>query len=243
MGRQLKETLVGVFIVAGVIVFVLLYTWLSGRLGFRNTYEVAVYFDDVSGLRVGDPVTVFGIEKGKIKSLQIDGDSVRAVIALDRDIILPDDSKIAIRSVNYLGTDRYVKINPGKDKEVSSIFHGVNETLDLESMATQFDSLIIAFKNLKLPDFDKALTQLSSSINKNIQGLSEMVKGPTDKIEGLIIRLDSLSMLLEGNGTIGKLLKSDDLYEEIRGTNRSLKDLIEDIKENPQKYIPPVKIF
>ncbi len=242
MVRQLRESIVGIFLVLGVIIFIVLYTWLSGRIGFRNTYEVIAYFDDVSGLKVGDPVMVFGLEKGKIKSLEIDDDSVRAVIALDRDIVLPKDSKIAIRSTNYLGADRYIKIALGKDEEVSSYFHGFNETLDLESLATQFDSLITTFENFKLPDIDKAMAQLSRSMNQNIQGLSDLVKGPTEKIERLVVRLDSLSMLLEGEGTVGKLLRKDDLYEEVRETNQALRDLIVDIKENPKKYIT-IKVF
>lgn len=242
MVRQLRESIVGIFLVLGVIIFIVLYTWLSGRIGFRNTYEVIAYFDDVSGLKVGDPVMVFGLEKGKIKSLEIDDDSVRAVIALDRDIVLPKDSKIAIRSTNYLGADRYIKIVLGKDEEVSSYFHGFNETLDLESLATQFDSLITTFENFKLPDIDKAMAQLSRSMNQNIQGLSDLVKGPTEKIERLVVRLDSLSMLLEGEGTVGKLLRKDDLYEEVRETNQALRDLIVDIKENPKKYIT-IKVF
>lgn len=242
MVRQLRESIVGIFLVLGVIIFIVLYTWLSGRIGFRNTYEVIAYFDDVSGLKVGDPVMVFGLEKGKIKSLEIDDDSVRAVIALDRDIVLPKDSKIAIRSTNYLGADRYIKIVLGKDEEVSSYFHGFNETLDLESLATQFDSLITTFENFKLPDIDKAMAQLSRSMNQNIQGLSDLVKGPTEKIERLVVRLDSLSMLLEGEGSVGKLLRKDDLYEEVRETNQALRDLIVDIKENPKKYIT-IKVF
>ncbi|UCG90984.1 MAG: hypothetical protein JSV97_07805, partial [candidate division WOR-3 bacterium] len=114
--------------------------------------------------------------------------------------------------------------------------------LDLESLGTQFDSLIATFENFKLPDIDKAVAKLSHSINQNIQGLSELVKGPTDKIERLVVRLDSLSMLLEGEGTVGKLLRKDDLYEEVRETNQALRDLIVDIKENPKKYIT-IKVF
>jgi phospholipid/cholesterol/gamma-HCH transport system substrate-binding protein len=242
MGRQLRDTLVGVFLVVGIIIFIVLYTWLSGRIGFRNTYELTIYFDDVAGLRVGDPVMVYGLEKGRIKSLGITGDSVKTVIALDRDIIVPEDSKIAIRAVSYLGGDKYIKISPGISSDASTTFHGINETLELESLAQEFDGVISKIESFKLPDLDKALVQLSRDIDQNIQALAEMVKGPSDKLEKLIVRLDSLSMLFEGEGTVGKLLKSDDLYEELRETNSALKALIEDIKENPQKYIN-IKVF
>ncbi len=248
MGKQLRETLVGIFIIGGIILFIVLYTWLSGRLSFRNTYDVIVYFDDVRGLRVGDPVTVYGIEKGRVKSLEIDSSMIRAVLAIDRDIMLPADSRIAVRSVSYVGSDRYVKVTPGSATEIAGSYYGLNESLDLESMRTQFDSLILMIKNIapdKL-DLNKIALRLSRSIDRNLRVLTETVKEPTVKFERLVVKLDSLSTsmsaLASGDGTVGKLLKSDELYEELRQTNQSIQDLVEDIKENPKKYIN-IKVF
>ncbi len=248
MGKQVRETLVGIFIIAGIILFIVLYTWLSGRLSLRNTYDVIVYFDDVTGLRVGDPVTVYGIEKGKVKSLEIDSSMIRAVLAIERDIVLPKDSKISVRSISYVGSDRYVRVVPGSGEEVAHIYYGFNESLDLESMAMQFDSLVVMIKNIAPDELDlnKIAMQLSRNIDKNIRLLTETVKRPTDKFEHLVEELDSLSALMStlisGDGTVGKLLKSDELYEELRQTNQSLQDLVEDIKENPRKYIN-IKVF
>jgi len=248
MGKQFRETFVGIFIIAGIILFIVLYTWLSGRLSLRNTYDVIVYFDDVTGLRVGDPVAVYGIEKGKVKSLEIDSSMIRAVLAIDRDIVLPKDSKITVRSISYVGSDRYVKVTPGSAEEIADIYYGFNESLDLESMATQFDSLVVMIKNIAPDEIDlnKIATKLSRSIDRNIRLLTETVKEPTDKFEHLVEKLDSLSTLMStlisGDGTVGKLLKSDELYEELRQTNQSLQDLVEDIKENPKKYIN-IKVF
>jgi ABC-type transporter Mla subunit MlaD len=244
MVRHLKDTLVGIFIIAGIVLFIVLYTWLSGRISLRNTYDVIVYFDDVTGLRIGDPATVYGLEKGKVKLLKVDQNKVKTTIALDKSILLSEDSKIVIRSVSYVGSDRFVKIVPGRAENKAVVFQGYNETLDLESMVNQFDSLMIIIRSLKPEELDlsKIAKKLSQNIDKNIGQLTEMVKGPTDKIENLVVRLDSLSQLIEGDGTIGKLLKSDELYEEVRETNQALKNLIEDIKENPKKYIN-VKVF
>ncbi len=248
MSKQFRETMVGIFIIAGIILFILLYTWLSGRIGLRNTRDVVVYFDDVTGLRIGDPVTVYGIEKGKVKSLEIDGSMIRAVLALDRNIVLPTDSKIAIRSISYVGSDRYVRITPGSSEETADVYYGRSEALDLESMVNQFDSLFIMIKNIDPEDFDlnKVAMRLSRSIDKNVKRLTEMMKEPTGKFEHLVDKLDSLSTLMStlisGDGTVGKLLKSDELYEEAKQTNQSLRELIEDIKENPKKYIN-IKVF
>lgn len=240
--RRLTETMVGVFIIAGIIVFIMLYAWLSGTLGFRNTNDITVYFDEVTGLRVGDPVTIYGLEKGKVKSLQVEHDGVLAVLAIDKDILIPEDSEISIRSMSLMGTDRYVKIVPGKATTVAALYHGYNADFDLGSMAAQFDSLVIMIKNIELPDLNKIALEFSRKLDKATQRLSGMFEGPSEKIEDLIVRLDTLSLHFTGDGTVGKLLKSDELYEEVRETNQALKDLIEDIEENPKKYIN-IKIF
>lgn len=242
MTKGIRETLVGVFVIVGVIIFIMLYIWLSGKIFFRNTYDVQVYFDDVEGLRVGDPVLVFGIEKGKVKSLQITSDHVDVVLAMDRDVFLPDDTEITIRAVSYIGADKYVKVTPGRGDKIPQVYHGTGGSLELEALATQFDSLMKAFGTIKMPDLDVAVRKLSADINRSMERLLIMFEGPVDKIEMLVMKIDSLSMLLKGDGTVGHLLKSDELYQELRETNLALKALIQDINENPKKYIN-IKVF
>lgn len=244
MVKQVKATFVGIFIIVGIILFVLLYTWFSGRLGLRNTYDLVVMFDDVLGLRIGDPVMIYGMEKGKVKDLKIDQNKIRSVLAIDRDILIPEDSKISIKSISMLGADRYVKIVPGSSDKTASTYYGTGGGLDLEAFGVQLDSLMLVIKNFKLGDFDlnKIATKLTRDMNKNLEALTEAVKGPAEKIEHLSVRLDSLAALLGGDGTVGKLMKSDELYEEVRQTNQALKSLVEDIKENPDRYIN-VKVF
>lgn len=244
MGKQLKATFVGIFIIIGLILFIFLYTWFSGRIGLRNTYDVVVLFDDVIGLRVGDPVMVYGLEKGKVKDLRIDKGKIRTILAVDREIVIPEDSKISIKSISYLGADRYVKIVPGISDKADSVYYGKSGGLDLEGLASQLDSLMLAIKGLNLGDFDlnKIATRLANNMNQSLKELNKTVKGPSEKIENLAERLDSLTALMTGDGTMGRLMKSDDLYEEVRQTNQALKSLIEDIEQNPQKYIN-IKVF
>jgi len=245
MDKKVKETLVGVFIVVGLVLSVILYIWLTGRIGMRNTRDVKVYFVDVGGLRIGDPVLVYGIEKGKIKSLKIEAGQVLVILSISRDIPLPEDSKFVIRSVSALGGDRYIKIAPGSSNKEGAVFNGTSESLDLESIAGELSKLMKTFDNLKLPDLNVVGDKLSAVIDKNVKNLSSILQQPGDKLSALIQRLDSISVMLQGEGTMGKLLKSDELYQEIRETNQSVKELVDDIKTNPKRYInlKDIKIF
>lgn len=242
MTKGLRETFVGIFVVVGVIVFIALYTWLSGKIFFRNTYDATVYFEDVEGLRVGDPVLVYGIEKGKVKSMEIDNGRVQVTLAIDRDVRLPDDSKISIRAVSYVGADKYVKITPGIGDNIPEVYYGTGGSLDLEALGSQLDSLIATFGKIEIPDLDEAVRRFSADLSKSLGRLLSMLEDPIDKIDVLAARLDSLTVLIKGDGTVGRLLKSDELYEELRDTNLALKALIQDINENPKKYIN-IKVF
>jgi len=242
MTRGLREWLVGVFVIVGVIMFIALYTWLSGRISLSNTYDAKVYFEDVEGLKVGDPVLVYGIEKGKVKAMQIDGDQVLVILAMHRDVVFPEDTRIAVRAVSYIGADKYIKITPGKSDKIPEVYYGGSGSLELEVLASKLDSLITTFGKIEIPDLNQAVNRLSDDISKSMQRLSDMVKRPVDRIEIMVTRLDSLSMLVKGDGSVGKLLKSDELYEEIRATNQALRELIQDINENPKKYLQ-IKVF
>ena len=52
-----------------------------------------------------------------------------------------------------------------------------------------------------------------------------------------------LASLQDGEGSIGKLFTDDGLYEEVLKTLVDLNTLLADLRENPAKYIPPVRIF
>ena len=40
-----------------------------------------------------------------------------------------------------------------------------------------------------------------------------------------------------GEGSIGKLLKDDKLYENLEGASRQLEQLLQDVKLNPKRYV------
>lgn len=242
MTRGMRQTLVGVFVIVGVVIFVALYIWLSGKISLGSTYDVNVYFTDVEGLRVGDPVLIFGMDKGKVKSLRIDEDRVLVVLAIEKGVVLPEDTRITIRSISYIGADKYIKVTPGKSDKIPEFYYGDGSSLDLEALAGQLDSLMKTLGRIQIPDLDGAIRKLSNDISKNLDQLSTMIKRPVDRIEVLVTRLDSLAILLQGEGTFGRLVKSDELYEEVRETNQALKALIQDINENPKKYIQ-IKVF
>ncbi|MBN2621040.1 MCE family protein [candidate division WOR-3 bacterium] len=246
----MRETFVGIFIIFGVILVIFMYIWLSGRISLRNTYDVTVYFQDVMGLRIGDPVMIYGMEMGKVKSLEYESGAITVILAVDRRIMLPKDSQIAIRSVSYVASDRFIKVIMGSSDEFATTFNGRSDAFDLEDIAARFDTLFSSIEGIDINAIGDVAKDLSKDIDRNMKRLVTMMNKPVTALESVIVKtdhvieeLDSLTALMQSDGTVGKLMRSDSLYEELRGSNQALRELLEDIKENPAKYLKNIKIL
>lgn len=67
---------------------------------------------------------------------------------------------------------------------------------------------------------------------------SEITKPSTSAAKNTLIKFNNiLESVNEGEGTLGKLLKDDQLYNELNKTNQRLQNLVEDIEVHPERYI------
>ncbi len=64
------------------------------------------------------------------------------------------------------------------------------------------------------------------------------------RLADAVDRADSLLARLEaGEGSAGRMLAEEDLYEELLRTVVELNAVLADLREDPRKYIPPVRVF
>ncbi|MCD8071760.1 MAG: hypothetical protein LUE10_00975 [Alistipes sp.] len=97
------------------------------------------------------------------------------------------------------------------------------------------------------------INDLSTTLRNNtgrIDNILENVEGFTDSLRSTNLPelIDNLSITLiqfnaliddvnEGEGSIGKLLKDEDLYDSLVEASSNLARLLEDVKENPARYV------
>lgn len=113
MKRLTMETLVGLFVVVGIVSLAYLSIKL-GRLeivGDRG-YTVLAEFDSIAGLKNGAVVEIAGVEVGRVKTIGLN--SYRAVVtmSIDPGVELQDDAIVSIRTKGLIG-EKYVRITPG----------------------------------------------------------------------------------------------------------------------------------
>ncbi len=86
---------------------------------------------------------------------------------------------------------------------------------------------------------------LATDIQGGMGTIGKLVNDPTlyNNLASLTARLDSITVELRaGHGTAGKILTDTELYEQMNRVSVSLRELLEDVKENPKRYIN-LKIF
>ena len=142
MTLQAKETLVGVFILAGLAALVWLtlfvgnWAALTGGAGYRVTAK----FENIGGLTVKSPVTLAGVTIGRVSSISSDREDYSAIVTLSIDQNynnLPVDSSVAILTAGLLGA-QYISVVPGG--EVDYLKEG--DSIDITQSALVLEQLI-----------------------------------------------------------------------------------------------------
>lgn len=242
-----RKIFVAVFVLIILLIIVMAYLYFAGIYPGIKGYQAEVYFSEISGLKTGSPVLVRGIEKGKVNSIDYSGkdDIVCVRITLEKDITLTEDTKFAIRSLSYFGTDRILTVTPGKAQLAAkgTKFYGTNEVIELERFFISLDKVIAQLESVPISAELKGIkTELYVKIDSLTKAFAMPLLSMSSEISELVIKLDTLGDLLKQEGTVKKLMSSEELYQEVRDTNRQLKELLQDIKTNPKKYFT-IKIF
>lgn len=115
MKKYSKETAVGLFMVVGL----LLIAYMAVKLGQvslfgDDAYAINARFQKVTGLRAGNPVTMFGLRVGSVSQLEIDQDNQMAIVRMKikKGIRIYEDAIAAIKTEGLIG-DKYVDIDAG----------------------------------------------------------------------------------------------------------------------------------
>jgi len=115
MKKYAMETIVGIFIVFGLLCI----GYMTIKLGHvsllgDDSYSLIARFTSVTGLRVGNPVDILGIEVGKVELITMDQENQKAIveIKIKKNIKIYDDAIASIKTEGLIG-DRYLSIDPG----------------------------------------------------------------------------------------------------------------------------------
>lgn len=142
--RQL-EILVGAFMAAGFVALFFLAMQVSnlGTVNSGDSYRVMARFDNIGGLKPKAPVTMAGVEVGRVLDIYYDMKDFRAVAVLgiyEEFGGIPEDTFAKILTAGLLG-EQYVGLDPGGSEDVlkeGSEIAVTQSALVLEEVIGQF---------------------------------------------------------------------------------------------------------
>lgn len=150
-----------------------------------------------------------------------------------------------------------ILLDPERDKSIKSSLAGVHdltielqktlkrESVQLNRVMANMDSLVDNVKDLSETERDKVSNTLD-----NLESTSGRLSAMLDELQTTTTALDNiLTRIDRGEGTIGKLLQDERLYDDaVRVAGKmdrlmtSLDELVVDLKSNPGRYVT-VEIF
>src|SRR5512137_513450 len=120
MGRKSIETMVGVFVLLGLLAIVFLALKAANLASFRvgSTYAVTAKFDNIGGLKVRAPVKSAGVTVGRVTAIALDAKSYQGAVTmeLEQGIEFPADTSAKILTSGLLG-DQYIGLEPGGSEQ------------------------------------------------------------------------------------------------------------------------------
>jgi phospholipid/cholesterol/gamma-HCH transport system substrate-binding protein len=118
MSRSIVETLIGAFVLAVAIAFVV-FAYGRTTTATVSGYELSAKFTRLDGLERGADVKISGIKVGSVVDMELDPVTFRAVARfnINPDYRLPTDSSVSVVSDGLLG-GKYASIEPGGADEL-----------------------------------------------------------------------------------------------------------------------------
>jgi phospholipid/cholesterol/gamma-HCH transport system substrate-binding protein len=144
MGKKGIETMVGVFVLLGIVglVFLALKAANLGSFNAGSTYSLSARFDNIGGLKRHAPVRSAGVTVGRVVSIELDRKTYQGVVRMEVDsqVQFPKDSSARILTAGLLG-DQYIGVEPGADAKNLAAGDSIKDTQSavvLESLISQF---------------------------------------------------------------------------------------------------------
>ncbi|MBK7377610.1 MAG: MCE family protein [Ignavibacteriales bacterium] len=106
--QRKTEIKVGITVIIGIIIFIWIIGWAKNFSLSSNENIIDVRFKNVSGLEIGDAVTVNGVRKGYVDDMVVNSESVNIKLRIDNSIQLKRDASFSISMLDLMGGKKLI---------------------------------------------------------------------------------------------------------------------------------------
>lgn len=198
-----REARVGIFVLGGLLSFVIVLFLLTDPATFRGRYKVVTTVPDAGGIRRGDPIQMQGVNIGRIHAFELgETGDVAITLEVEGEWKIPVDSRSRLGASGIFG-GRTMEILqgesdtilqpwdtiPGSD-EGGGIMGSAEELTDqadvvLQRLRTLLDEETVSSVQGGATELEGVLTQLSAVITEQRSTLRSLTESLSRSAEGL----------------------------------------------------------
>lgn len=266
MSKKRSEVLVGSFVLFGFILLSVVVFFISGVYLVRPGYRLNVIFSYVSILDKGAPIRMAGVRIGEVNQVDLQEDKetgqtkVKVQVFIAKGFEIRENYAFNVRGTHIL-SEPHIEITPQPGRapylKEGDIVQGIDpvpvEVLvnradqiasHLEAILGRLKAAVEDEKTAKaIKETTENLATLTRSLNKILEGSEKDITQSLKNLNGTLQALEtSVSKIEKGEGTVGKLIHNDELYQELRAFVKEIKThpwrLLKRDDQKDKKWVP-----
>jgi phospholipid/cholesterol/gamma-HCH transport system substrate-binding protein len=233
---QLRVGLTVLF--ASVVLAVLIFLLSGGSAGLLTPkMTLKAYFENASGLRVGAPVRLEGVDVGNVTGIAVDPSRplspvvVYMKVALKYRGGLKKDSVATLATAGVLG-ETFVDITNKEARAAEAQNGDVLKTQDAPAIQDVIRASSGTLQNVDI--LVRRLDRIVSAIERGEGSIGKVIYDPElyNRLNTTLNQVQSMvGQISSGQGSIGKLINSDELYDKLNDSVDKVNKLVDQVDQ------------
>jgi len=235
------EAKVGILVLVGIILLL----FMSFRVSRLERLKGEVYtalFPSVSGLVINANVEVAGVPVGRVERIGLEKGMAKVWMKIGQ-AELHTDAEAVVKTHGMLG-DKYIEVKPGSPDypllPPGAEITKVRSVPDIDELLTSLDSAARGMADLGKSlheavggeEGQNRIKEIVANLQEASVGLKEMVQDNKGKVNDIVANLDDITTKVKGGeGSLGKLVNDEKLYNEAEKTLRKMQKAAEGVQE------------
>ncbi len=236
MAGNTREIKIGLFVFIAFILFSVVVFSISDFYTAKPQYTLRVRFNFANGVEAGAPVRLAGVNVGEVRSVRVFRDEATQRMQAELGIQVLKQARVEEDAVAYINTlgligEKYLEVIPGTP---GSRVLTSGEVLQGKDSVPSEQLVEAGYRVVQ--QLEQTIASIHAVVGNPAtqEDLKNTIAHSAEATEKLSQMLDQGNIILakvrQGEGTIGRLLTQDDLYEDLKG-------IASDIKAHPWKLL------
>ena len=220
----------------------------SNQSGFGDYVTYRTIINDAAGIFPKTPIRVAGINAGRIKEIELSGNTALVTFEILEKVAVKEDAKLRIKSVGFLG-DKYLDIVLGQS--VNTLKEGslikAQEGASLDKIIEEGSELVVEMKeimrgirssvapegeNPPIGEILKETNRILANTREVSESLKKLISGNEDRLDEIVQNVNELTYALNDEFDLNDPLSTRSKLRSILDNTDLLSANLKEISDN-----------